>query len=184
MAAIPITEQIKIGGKTFTINQLTRAELDDYLANGIDAVTRKIVKRLKTFDLDAATLPQLSIALGVLIDKSRLIRGASTQNIAISGRVEAIHRIQVLGGRLEQALHGRDSQSTLSVVGDNGNCRSIPALISGNQPAGTQVLDCEAVVLDCATAAPGPVKRGRGRPPKVRLPPTPPPGPTSGVENV
>jgi len=173
------SECIRYKGKLSYINTLTKDELDDYSAAGLERVTRKAIKHLRKFDFKDTSLRDLTVCVDTLVKTSRLIRNQSTSNVAISGRVDAIVRVQTLSGRLEQALQGREASSThASPAPDNANY-SNPALKCETIEA--QVLESGDAQADAQVLPATPVRRkgysvhGKrmGRPPKV------PPGPTS-----
>lgn len=139
------SEQVRISGKLVNINALTRDQLDDYTAMRFERIQRKMLNTLKIADFSKVPVNQLAVALGIVTDKARLIRGQSTSNTAVSGRVDAIHRVQVLSGRLEQALHGRDGSSKMLIQASepdpNKGNYSIPA--SNVESIDAQVVECE-----------------------------------------
>jgi len=163
------SEQVRIAGKLVNINALTREQLDDYTAARFERIQRKMLNTLKIADFSKVPVNQLAVALGIVTDKARLIRGQSTSNTAVSGRVDAIHRVQVLSGRLEQALHGRDGSSKMLIAAsdpmpNNGNY-SITA--SNAEAIDAQVLDSEPLPATRKPSRYVPTGRPKGRPRKV-----------------
>lgn len=111
--------------KRRVISTLTRQELDEYTANGLEHNARRMIRHLKKADLSKSTVNSVAVALAICVDKARLIRGQHTSLTAVTGRIDALHRIQVLGSRLDNALQGKDAQSKVidiaATVSDNGS---------------------------------------------------------------
>ena len=184
------TEQIRVAGKLININALTKDQLDDYTASKIEKITRRTLQHLQKVDMKDASLRDLTVCVDTLVKTSRLIRNQSTSNVAVSGRVDAINRVVMLSGRLEQALEGKDRSTSVMIparaesidTSNNGNSCQLPI------PAGdSQVIEGETVEGELlpATRKPSrykPTGRKRGRPAKAQATPPPAPGgcPTSG----
>lgn len=148
------------GGTYNSFNKLSRADKDAFFVNGLDRTARRLLKELKSRPLESATLNQLGVCLGIVLDKSLLLQGRATSNVAIAGRLDAVVKVQALAGKLQSALGAAPPVITIP-AGDNGSY-SPPALPE-------RIGD----TLDNEQVATAPVKRGRGRPRKVR--PLPPP---------
>ena len=139
-----------------------------------------MLKVLKKRDYDDVPLNQLAVALGIVTDKALLLRGRATSIVSVSGRIDALHRIAVLGSRLDHALQGKDIAALPAAPGLDHAAQSIAA---GNTPD-SMVIDvetCEDKATPCETMArPAKVRaykstgKPRGRPRNAT------PGPTSG----
>lgn len=69
-----------------------RAKMEEILADKFERLADSILNSVSEDDLLNASLQQKSVSAGIMLDKSRTIRGQSTQNIAVimaSAAIEA-----------------------------------------------------------------------------------------------
>ena len=76
MSQTSTATQSRAGKRFNDIRGLTRLEIDTLTADRMDSITRKALRALKQRDFSSAQLSQLGVLIGILTDKSRLIRGA------------------------------------------------------------------------------------------------------------
>jgi lambda repressor-like predicted transcriptional regulator len=62
---------------------IDRAKMEERLADKFEQLSEAILDSVSEEDLFNATLQQKSISAGVMLDKSRVIRGQSNMNIAV-----------------------------------------------------------------------------------------------------
>ncbi|MCM0083956.1 helix-turn-helix domain-containing protein [Geomonas sp. Red32] len=60
-----------------------KEDIQARLADKFEAITERILDGVTPVDIEKASLRDKAVAAGVMLDKSRVIRGQSTQNIAV-----------------------------------------------------------------------------------------------------
>lgn len=126
--------------------------------------------------MERATIRDAAAAVGILIDRLRLLRGESTVNVAIATRDQGLERIAQLAERLESALATRtppDAHTMLSIdpIADSraipARCESIDAEYDESVPDKQQDGQLGALPVP-VPVTPVAARRGRGRPRTVR----------------
>jgi hypothetical protein len=64
-------------------SQVQVADIQERLADKFEQLSERILDAVCDADLEKATLQQKAISAGVMLDKSRLIRGQSSMNFAV-----------------------------------------------------------------------------------------------------